>query len=265
MVYAVGDVHGRGDLLAQILRSIRADAEAAKSRASVVFLGDYIDRGPASRDVVDMLIAAGRDRRFGWRFLRGNHDQAIRDFLHDPVTGAIWFESGGDATLKSYGVAPPRRGARREAWIAAAGRLAAAMPADHAKFFRNLEPWCEIGDYLFVHAGLRPGVPIEEQKPRDLMWIREPFLSDPRPLPKVVVHGHTPAITVYVDHRRIGIDTGACFTGVLTALRLEGDRASMIQTSGRPGSELAERPIRLAPFEPASFRPAAGEAAASPH
>lgn len=261
LVYAVGDVHGRADLLSQILRSIRIDAQAAQGRTTIVFLGDYIDRGPHSRQVVDLLLASAKDRRFNWRFLRGNHDQAIRDFLHDPQTGETWCAIGGAETLRSYGVKPPRPGAPRDAWIAAAGALVEAMPQAHLKFFRELEPWCEIGDFLFVHAGLRPGVPLAEQNHEDLMWIREPFLSDSRPLPKVVVHGHTPSRTVYADRRRIGIDTGAFLTGVLTALRLEGENGSVIQTSGATRRELSEQPV-IRP-EPRSFTPA-GEGAPAP-
>lgn len=263
IVFAVGDIHGRADLLSQILRAIRVDANAASGRTTVVFLGDYIDRGPDSREVIDLLLAAARDRRFTWRFLRGNHDESVRDFLHDPMVGEAWVMNGGGETLRSYGVEPPRPGAPRDAWIAAASALVSAMPSQHLKFFRSLEPWCELGDYLFVHAGLRPGVPLEAQKDKDLMWIREPFLSDQRPLPKVVVHGHTPYREVFADRRRIGIDTGAFFTGVLTALRLEGSTGSLVQTCGE-GVEEREIRRRVRPetkAERRSFTPADGEAA----
>jgi serine/threonine protein phosphatase 1 len=270
VVFAVGDIHGRADLLSQTLRSIRADAQGSAGRTTIIFLGDYIDRGPASREVIDMLLAYAKDRRFTWRFLRGNHDQSIRDFLHEPTAGEAWMLNGGGETLRSYGVEPPQPGAPREAWVAAAEALVAAIPPQHLKFFRSLEPWCEIGDYVFVHAGLRPGVPLEEQKEKDLMWIREPFLSDPHPLPKVVVHGHTPYRDVYADRRRIGIDTGAFFTGVLTALRLEGASGSVIQTCGEARPDFAEPKMTRRQIKPdvsverRSFRPADGEHVQAP-
>jgi serine/threonine protein phosphatase 1 len=268
IVYAVGDVHGRADLLSQTLRAIRTDARGSEERTTVVFLGDYVDRGPASRDVIEMLLAARKDSRFKWRFLRGNHDKSVRDFLHDPASGQSWCELGGAETLMSYGVRAPEPGAAREAWITAASALVAAMPPQHLKFFREIETRCEIGDYLFVHAGLRPGVPLEQQTEEDMLWIREPFLSDTRPLPKVVVHGHTPSRNVHADQRRIGIDTGAYLTGVLTALRLEGDMGSVIQTAGPGRRQVSEmRPLRTPSppprrepvrERPTAFRPAAG-------
>jgi serine/threonine protein phosphatase 1 len=229
VVYAIGDVHGRDDLLAQIIAALREDAATTSDHATVVFLGDYVDRGPGSRAVIDRLIEASDDDTIAWRFLRGNHDQSVLDFLRNPLTGMAWSDFGGRETLESYGVtAPP--GANSEAWRAAAAAFAAALPLEHLNFFEELEPSCEIGDYFFVHAGVRPGVPLDRQSPRDLLWIREPFLSDPAPLPKVVVHGHTVTPQVHADDRRIGIDTGAYATGVLTALRLRGEEGAVIQT-----------------------------------
>ena len=229
VVYAIGDVHGRDDLLAQILHAIHEDATATSDHATVVFLGDYVDRGPGSRAVIDQLIGASDDDTIAWRFLRGNHDQSVLDFLRNPMTGMAWTDFGGRETLESYGVSAPP-GANSEAWRAAAADFATALPLEHLNFFEELEPSCEIGDYFFVHAGVRPGVPLDRQSPRDLLWIREPFLSDPAPLPKVVVHGHTVTPQVHVDDRRIGIDTGAYASGVLTALRLCGDEGAVIQT-----------------------------------
>jgi serine/threonine protein phosphatase 1 len=229
-IYAVGDVHGRADLLAQVLTSIREDARETPGEGVVVFLGDYVDRGPASREVIDLLIEASSDEGLRWRFLRGNHDQSVLDFLYNPTTGMAWSDFGGRETLESYGVEVPLPWADRPAWTAAAEAFAVALPPAHLKFFNSLELLCELGDYLFVHAGVRPGVAIADQSERDLMWIREPFLSDPQPLSKVVVHGHTPSRAVHADGRRIGIDTGAYTTGILTVLRLRGEEGAIIQT-----------------------------------
>ena len=229
VIYAIGDVHGRDDLLEQIIGAIREDAATTSDHATAVFLGDYVDRGPASRAVIDRLIEVSDDDTIAWRFLRGNHDQSVLDFLRNPMTGMAWSDFGGRETLQSYGVTAPA-GADSEAWRAAAAAFAAALPLTHLNFFEALEPFWEAGDYFFVHAGVRPGVPLDRQNPRDLLWIREPFLSDPAPLSKMVVHGHTVTPQVHADDRRIGIDTGAYASGVLTALRLRGDEGAVIQT-----------------------------------
>ena len=239
VVYAVGDVHGRDDLLVEILSAIREDAAASSDHATAVFLGDYVDRGPGSRAVIDRLIEVSDDDTIQWRFLRGNHDQSVLDFLCNPMTGMAWSDFGGRETLESYGVPPPPPWADSETWRAASTRLAAALPLEHLNFFEALEPYCEIGDYFFVHAGVRPGVPLDRQSARDLLWIREPFLSDPAPLPKVVVHGHTVTPQVHADDRRIGIDTGAYASGVLTALRLCGDEGAIIQTGSGDATRFA--------------------------
>jgi serine/threonine protein phosphatase 1 len=230
VVYAVGDVHGRADLLTLVLAAIREDAAEVEGQCVVVFLGDYVDRGPGSRQVVDLLIEASKDETIEWRFLRGNHDQSVLDFLYNPTTGMAWSDFGGRETLQSYGVQAPTPWADRTVWKQTAETFAEALPASHLHFFQTLELSLEIGGYLFVHAGVRPGVALENQSERDMLWIREPFLSDSAPLPRVVVHGHTPAEAVYADARRIGIDTGAYATGVLTVLRLEGDDGAVIQT-----------------------------------
>ena len=212
------------------MAGLRSNMERTSGEIMLVFLGDYVDRGPGSRGVIDQLIALADDGALNTRFLRGNHDQSILDFLFDPGTGPAWCDFGGRETLMSYGVAPPRGRMDAEAWVTAAHDLAAAMPERHLHFLRNLELSLEVGGYFFAHAGVRPGVPLDEQSERDLLWIREPFLGDPRRLPKVVVHGHTPTEAVHADMRRIGIDTGAYATEVLTALRLQGEDRSLIQT-----------------------------------
>ncbi len=233
VIYAVGDIHGRADLLGLVLEGVLADAADAAGDCMAIFMGDYVDRGPASREVIDTLIAFSAHPSIRSRFLCGNHDQSILDFLFDPASGPAWCDFGGRETLISYGVAPPRARTDAEAWAATARALAAALPESHLAFLRNLELSITLGDYFFAHAGARPGVPLEEQSERDLLWIREPFLGDPRRLAKVVVHGHTPTEAVHSDDRRIGVDTGAYATDVLTALRLEGSDRSLIQTRRR--------------------------------
>jgi serine/threonine protein phosphatase 1 len=239
VVYAVGDIHGRDDLLQEILDAIREDAQSLSEHATAVFLGDYVDRGPDSRAVIARLIEASDDDTIQWRFLRGNHDQTVLDFLRNPMTGMAWSDYGGRETMESYGVPPPPPWADSETWRVAAADFAAALPLEHLNFFEELEPSCEIGDYFFVHAGVRPGVPLDRQSARDLLWIREPFLNDTTPLPKVVVHGHTVTPQVHADERRIGIDTGAYASGVLTALRLCGEEGAIIQTGAGAGQRFA--------------------------
>jgi serine/threonine protein phosphatase 1 len=238
-VYAIGDIHGRDDLLVQVLDGIREDAAVSPDRSIVVCLGDYVDRGPGSRAVLDMLIEAQADKALEWRFLRGNHDQSVLDFLHSPTTGMAWSDYGGRETLESYGVGSPPPWAGHPVWRRTAAAFAAALPREHLRFLQELELSTEIGDYFFVHAGVRPGVPLKDQVDRDMLWIREPFLSDPDLLEKVVVHGHTPTLAVHADDRRIGIDTGAYATGVLTALKLRGEEGAVIQTEPEPGDAYA--------------------------
>ncbi len=246
-VYAVGDVHGRADLLLQVLSAIREDVAETDGLKAVVFLGDYVDRGPGSREVIDLLLETAGDQSIEWRFLRGNHDQSVLDFLYNPTTGMAWSDFGGRETLLSYGVNAPAPWADRTMWKQTAEAFAAALPPAHLRFFQTLELSIEIGDFLFVHAGVRPGVALDNQNERDLLWIREPFLSDPSPLPRVVVHGHTPTETVYADARRIGIDTGAYATGVLTVLRLEGDEGAIIQTDPPVARTPEEQEARRVP------------------
>jgi serine/threonine protein phosphatase 1 len=230
VVFAIGDIHGRGDLLRLLLEQILRDPASAEGKAAVVFVGDYIDRGPDSRGVLDQLLAL-RQRGLGESvFLRGNHDQTLLDFLAEPATGPMWLSIGGGDTLASYGVAPPRPSAGPSEWAEASRALADALPASHHAFLTDLELTWRSGDYLFAHAGVRPDRPLEAQSAKDLLWIRRAFLNDTRPLPWTVVHGHTPSEAVHCDFRRIGIDTGAYATDVLTAVRLEGAEKVLLQT-----------------------------------
>jgi serine/threonine protein phosphatase 1 len=230
-VWAIGDIHGRLDLLQPLVDAIVADAASVSAqRKIVIFLGDYVDRGPDSRGVLSFLTALPQDRGIEWRFLKGNHEEAMLDFLSDPSAGARWCEYGGDAALRSYGLRPPELKHRAEAWARVSADLDHKVTASERTFLENLELSVSVGDYFFSHAGARPGVPLERQTERDLMWIRNSFLDSDIPFEKVVVHGHTPTQRVYVDCRRIGVDTKAYESGALTALRLEGRARSIMQT-----------------------------------
>jgi len=233
LVYAIGDVHGRLDCLTPLLEAIRADAEATGLRPRLILLGDLVDRGPESRQVVDRVLALVAE---GWcevETLKGNHEEALLLFLEEPTFGAAWAEHGGGPTLLSYGVAPPRTRTDEAAWAATRDAFAAALPAEHLAFYRGLKLWTASDDYLFVHAGVRPGVPIERQVEADLLWIRGPFLETERSGDKVVVHGHTPADQAEMTPWRIGVDTGAYATGLLSAVRLHGAGRQLLQA--RPG------------------------------
>lgn len=231
LIYAIGDTHGRFDLLQDLLSEIVADARNSNpaQRPMLIFLGDYIDRGPESRFVVECLCQLLTRRDVEVRALMGNHEEALLGFLEDPATAAGWLDFGGLATLTSYGVAPPASRVDPAAFETCRNQLAAAIPPRHLKFLRELELSVVVGDYLFVHAGVRPGVPLADQNPRDLLWIRQEFLRSRRPCDKVVVHGHSADEEAHVLPHRLGIDTGAYATGLLTAARIDDGGVRLIQ------------------------------------
>lgn len=227
-VYAVGDVHGRADLLTALHKRIAKDADKAEeSRRVIVYLGDYVDRGPDSAGVIDRLIESPLPD-FEQVFLMGNHEEFFLDFLNDPATGAHWVENGGDATLSSYGI-DTSNGAIQD-MEALHEQLRRAIPEDHLAFLQELSVTHREGDYLFVHAGIRPGVPLNEQSDDDLLWIREPFLESADAREFVVVHGHTPVKAAELHDNRIAVDTGAVWSGRLTAVVLHDEEQSFIHT-----------------------------------
>ena len=230
LVYAVGDIHGRLDLLQAVLSLIEADLAASPPRETpaLVFVGDYVDRGPASRAVVDRIVQLQRAGAFEVTSLMGNHERTLLDFLDDAAVGPIWALHGGKETLLDYGVTPPAEG-EGEAWIAARDAFERALPRRHRDFFTALTLQATVGDYFFVHAGVRPGVPLAEQAERDLLTIRRDFLAADAPYGKVVVHGHTPVEEASLGQHRINLDTGAYATGLLTAVRLEGTERRFLQ------------------------------------
>jgi serine/threonine protein phosphatase 1 len=229
-VYAIGDIHGRLDLLEALHEAIRGDArDHGGARRLLVYLGDYVDRGPASRQVIDLLIAQPLEG-FEAVHLLGNHEFFLRRFLTDPGVGDVWLMNGGETTLQSYGIEPwddPPADSERLPWLSR--RLDAALPAAHRRFLEGLRHSHAVGDYLFVHAGIRPGVPLDRQEPEDLIWIREPFLGSQQEFGKLVVHGHTPDVAPVRRSNRICVDTGACYGGRLTALVLQGDEQTFLQ------------------------------------
>jgi serine/threonine protein phosphatase 1 len=242
VVWAIGDVHGRADLLKPLTEAIRADLDASDApRKMVVFLGDYVDRGPGSREVLKYLAALPADEGVEWRFLKGNHEETMVNFLDDPSVGTQWCEYGGEATLQAYGLRPPSLKHRVEAWRHLSSELDHKLDEDERTFLSNLELSVTAGDYFLVHAGARPGAALADQSDEDLMWIRGEFLRSEVEFEKVVVHGHTPTAEVHADRRRIGIDTRAYASGVLTGLRLEGrDRRILQAVAPRASSGLSE-------------------------
>ena len=232
-VYAVGDIHGRLDLLDALLERIAEDVAADRpDRVEVVFLGDVVDRGPHSRGVVERLMAGpppGPLAEAGWQCLRGNHEQVILTVREDVGAGPGWCAFGGLDTVRSYVTEVPPPG--WEADMATVQMLLRrALPPAHRRFLARLPLSWSVGDYLFVHAGVRPGIALERQDPEDLLWIRQDFLNDGRWHGKVVVHGHTPAADPQMRPNRIGIDTRAYASGHLTALVLEREGRRFLAT-----------------------------------
>jgi serine/threonine protein phosphatase 1 len=231
LIYAIGDIHGCYEQLRRLLALIARDAELrAKGRmTTLIFCGDYVDRGPASRQVLDALCWLKRRRPFHLQFLKGNHEQVMLDYIAAPARAAAWLLFGGAETLQSYGVTPPDPDDPPEAHVAARDDLLERLPVSHLRFLQDLELIVGVGDYAFVHAGVRPGVALNKQAEDDLLWIREEFLEVEAPYDRIIVHGHTwDSDQPQVRPHRIGIDTGAYETGVLTALRIEDDGVNVL-------------------------------------
>jgi serine/threonine protein phosphatase 1 len=233
-IYAVGDIHGRLDLLDRLLDLIQSDSEArGPAHKQLVFLGDYVDRGSDSRGVVSRLISEPPPG-FTRLCLKGNHEAMLLAFLDEPGAGVNWLYNGGNEALLSYGV---EQDVIHDAFFLGRAGLAEAnaafralLPDDHLLFYRGLERCFHSGGYFFAHAGVRPGVALDSQDENDLIWIRDDFLRHPGDFGAVVVHGHTPARAPEDLYNRIGIDTLAFRTGKLTAVALEGSRRWFIST-----------------------------------
>ena len=225
-LYVVGDIHGYPDHLDRLHALIRDDAaSAAASRKVVAYVGDYVDRGPDSRRVIETLLQSPLPG-FESVHLKGNHEAAMLSFLDDEELSLDWLGFGGAETLASYGIASPRRLAD---FATARQELARKLPADHLDFLRGLTLSRVEGDFLIVHAGVRPGVSLPAQIEDDLLWIREPFLSSREVFGKIVVHGHTIDRLPQVRSNRIGVDTGIYRYGRLTCAVMEGGRLGFLR------------------------------------
>lgn len=240
LVYAIGDIHGRADALEGLIDIIKDDMglSARSAPPLLIFLGDYVDRGPKSKDVVDIIIKLQTNPSFEVVVLKGNHEEAILRFMQEPDFGPVWADYGGLATLASYGINPPLGRTDQAAWNSASEQLSQLMPKAHFDFYRRLDLMTTVGDYAFVHAGVRPGVPLSDQTERDLLWIRDDFLSATGKFEKIIVHGHTPTEDPQKTKSRIGIDTGAYATGVLTAVRLDDEGSIFLQSKISRGGHM---------------------------
>lgn len=231
-IYAVGDIHGRLDLLNKLLARIDTDiAQRPTDKPLFVFLGDYIDRGSWSRETIDRLIEHGEHRESV--FLKGNHELLAIRCLSDPSLFDHWMRLGGLYTLKSYGAAPDTLAHGRQI-VELQAAFHHALPQAHFHFFRDLRSSFICGDFFFAHAGVKPNVDLARQQEKDLLWIRNEFLSSNDDFGKIIVHGHTPASEIEVRPNRINIDTGAFATGLLTCLVIEEKSLSVIDTARDP-------------------------------
>lgn len=235
-LYAIGDVHGRLDLLTAMHRRIEGELERKPTADwRVIHLGDYVDRGPDSKGVIDFLIdAQKRDPRH--LMLAGNHDLGFLDFLDVPDPDGLFMRYGGIQTALSYGVSL----GGSSAWFGRAdaalrqghAALVEAVPQNHVEFLRSLAFSVTFGDFFFCHAGIRPGIALESQSPQDLIWIREVFHDHTGLHPKIVVHGHTPVAKPEITGNRVNVDTLAWHSGNLTALVVDGAEKRILTVTG---------------------------------
>lgn len=228
-VYAIGDIHGRSDLLDRQHALIEADFAANRTPVvHLVYLGDYVDRGPDSCGVLER-IAEGPSDFVKKTLLLGNHEEMLLRFLEDPSVGPTWRQLGGLETLLSYGV-DVGRVLNETGYAGLSQCFNEKLPSHHRALFAQLKMSTIIGDYFFCHAGVRPCIPLEQQRQQDLVWIREKFLAATEDFGKVVVHGHSPTDQPDFRANRINIDTGAYATGRLTCLVLEGSSRRILST-----------------------------------
>jgi len=235
LIYAIGDVHGCLDQLRALERTILLDSQELGLPAVIVFLGDYVDRGPDSAGVLDHLTNPGTCA-LERICLAGNHEEMFAEFIADPRPQHSWLRFGGYDTLASYGLNPLGLfdGGKR----LASQRLETHIPGDHLDFIDQLPVCLTMGKYTFVHAGLVPGVAIDQQRTKDMLWMRPETgtYQDPQPF-GTVIHGHTPTAEPLVEPNRINVDTGAFASGILTSVRLAPDGSvAFLATSGRDGS-----------------------------
>lgn len=216
--YVVGDIHGRADLLQKIIQAIKKDvSQNPPTDCLFITLGDYIDRGPESRQVIETFLKTPL-KGFQIRHLKGNHEDMLLTFLKDPLEGVNWLSNGGWATLISYGFSTDELPGTVEELKATRDKFLKKLPKPHLQFFRALKNYYQWKDYFFVHAGIRPKLPLTQQKIEDLMWIRDEFLNSTKDFGKIIVHGHSIVPKPEIHSNRIALDTGAFHTGKLTCL-----------------------------------------------
>lgn len=229
-VYAIGDVHGRNDLLQRLLdKIVKDDGERGAVESEIIFLGDLVDRGPDSAGVIDTAMQA-RETLGNVRFLMGNHEEVYLAAASGDEKSVRFFNRiGGRETILSYDITMKEYMELDMTQLAL--RIPELFPREHVDFISGFEDQIIVGDYAFVHAGIRPGVPLSEQRQKDLRWIREDFLSASEAHEKVIVYGHTINDDVVETGTRIGIDTGAYYSEKLTALALQGSERWYLDTS----------------------------------
>lgn len=232
LTYAVGDIHGYDGHFERLIDRIRIDAELAGEKPRIVLLGDYIDRGPASRQVLDRILRLEAAPWCDLIALKGNHEDALLRFLGEPEFGDTWRTWGGAATLASYGVVMPFMLNDSTVWARVSEEFARAIDPSHREMLERLPASYQVDNYLFVHAGVDPDRPLSEQGPETWMYIRGRFLRSERACDYVVVHGHTPEDKPSNTPWRVGVDTGIYFNGVLTAVRLKGVTRSFLSIEG---------------------------------
>lgn len=233
-IYAVGDIHGRHDLLDALFEKIVEDSQQMpeERQMKIIFLGDYVDRGDNSKDVLDRLVLVKERLADQTTFLAGNHEAALLGFLSDPVKNSNWLEFGGRQTLVSYGVAPPKSAESRTELHEVRDRFQQAI-SDHLPFLQSLQRYVQSGDVIFVHAGLDPKLPVDRQTDDALLWGNSSFLEEEGYPNLRVVHGHYDAYEPVVTDARICVDTGAYYSGRLTAVRLDGgEKLISVNASG---------------------------------
>jgi len=228
-IYCIGDVHGRDDLLQDLHGQILEHAGNYSGQKTIIYLGDYIDRGEQSRQVIELLISQPLPG-FERIYLRGNHEQTLLDFLIQSEVGPSWFQYGGLQTLVSYGVRYSKIPTGKGDLQALQEDLRECIPAKHLAFLEKTRISYSAGSYFFVHAGVNPRITLEQQVPEDLLWIRGAFVEYEKPFEKIIVHGHTITEEPDFQDNRIGVDTGAYLSGKLSCLVLEDDTQHILQS-----------------------------------
>jgi serine/threonine protein phosphatase 1 len=227
VIYAIGDVHGCYEALIDAENRIISDARTIAGKKLIVLLGDYVDRGSRSRDVLQHLCSPS-PQGFSRIALCGNHDDAFLQFLSAPRANMQWLEFGGTDTLYSYGVDAKYLLGQRRGMETLCTAVKLAVPSAHIALLQSMPIALSVGEFIFVHAGIRPGISLDSQLDQDLLWIREPFISKGPQLPTLVVHGHTPGRDPVFASGRIGIDTAAFATGNLTVLKIAAGEPSIV-------------------------------------